>query len=140
MSEAQVSKGAIFRPSAITPAERGGGARTYPMVSKRCGSTAMMNGITEFEGGAAIPLHTHNCEEAVMLLEGDAMAEIDGVEQRLVPFELSWIPAEVPHRFRNLSASGKMRIFWTYASVDATRTLVATGDTRRVDAEHGNRG
>jgi quercetin dioxygenase-like cupin family protein len=139
MANSQSSKGVVFRPSAITPAERGGGARTYPMVSKRCGSTAMMNGITEFEGGAAIPLHFHNCEEAVMLLEGQAIAEIDGEEQPLVPFEMSWIPAGIPHRFRNVSATQKMRIFWTYASVDATRTLVATGDTRRVDAEHGHR-
>jgi putative monooxygenase len=139
MTEAAPLLGTVFRPSQIKPAERGGGARTYPMVSRRCGSGAMMNGITEFEGGAAIPLHTHNCEEAVMLIEGHAIAEIDGVEQELIPFELSWIPAEVPHRFRNVSVTDRMRIFWTYASVDATRTLVATGETRRVDAEHGNR-
>lgn len=29
-----------------------------------------------------------------------------------------------------------MRILWIYASVDATRTLVETGATARVDAEH----
>jgi hypothetical protein len=29
-----------------------------------------------------------------------------------------------------------MRIFWTYASIEATRTLVATGETRPVAAEH----
>lgn len=29
-----------------------------------------------------------------------------------------------------------MRILWIYASVDATRTLVETGVTARVDAEH----
>jgi hypothetical protein len=28
-----------------------------------------------------------------------------------------------------------MRIFWTYASIDATRTLAATGETRSVDFE-----
>jgi hypothetical protein len=28
-----------------------------------------------------------------------------------------------------------MRIFWIYASVDATRTIVATGDTRSIDSE-----
>jgi putative monooxygenase len=30
-----------------------------------------------------------------------------------------------------------MRIFWTYASIDATRTIVATGVTTRIDEEHG---
>jgi len=29
-----------------------------------------------------------------------------------------------------------MRILWTYASVEATRTIVETGVTTRVDAEH----
>ena len=30
-----------------------------------------------------------------------------------------------------------LRIFWTYACVDATRTLVATGETRSIASEHG---
>ena len=139
MTSTPARKGAMFRPADIKPADRGGGARTLPMVSKRCGSTSMMNGITLLEGGAAIPLHTHNCEETVMLLEGHAIAEVDGVEHNLQPGDTTWIATGVPHRFRNLSATEPMRIFWTYASVDATRTLVATGDTRRVDAEHGVR-
>jgi hypothetical protein len=29
-----------------------------------------------------------------------------------------------------------MKIFWTYASLQATRTLTATGETRSVSAEH----
>jgi hypothetical protein len=28
-----------------------------------------------------------------------------------------------------------MAIFWTYASIDATRTIVATGVTTRIDEE-----
>jgi len=49
---------------------------------------------------------------------------------------LSW-PANIPHRFRNASGTQGMRIFWTYASIDANRTIVATGDTSLIDAEHG---
>jgi putative monooxygenase len=40
-----------------------------------------------------------------------------------------------PHRFRNASPDAPMRILWTYASVHATRTIVATGVTSRVEAE-----
>ena len=85
--------------------------------------------------GAEIAEHKHNCEESVMVLEGEAIAVIDGVEHRLGPFDTTWIPADLPHFFRNASASEQMRIFWTYASIDATRTIVATGDTRTIDAE-----
>lgn len=134
-NELQNRKGAVFRPAQIKPHERGGGARTIPLVNRAGGSTSLLNGITEFEPGAAIPLHSHNCEESVMVLEGSAVAEIDGVEHALGPLDTSWIAANVPHRFRNVSRIEKMRIFWTYASVDATRTLVATGETRSIEAE-----
>ena len=143
MNDASASEidglGAMFRPADIKAADRGGGARTIPMVSKRCGSSSMMNGITILNVGSAIPMHTHNCEETVMLLEGNAIAEVNGVEHILQPGDTTWIAAGVPHRFRNTSVSEPMKIFWTYASVDATRTLVANGETRRVDAEHGAR-
>ena len=132
MSEPQ---GRILRPSEIKPHERGGGARTIPLVTRGIGSTSMLNGITEFGPNAAIALHTHNCEESVMVLEGEAIVEIDGVQHRMSATDTTWVPAEVPHRFINASATDRKRIFWTYASVNATRTIVATGETRSVDSE-----
>ncbi|HZH53589.1 MAG TPA: cupin domain-containing protein [Microvirga sp.] len=136
MTDTKTAAGAVLRPTEITPADRGGGARTIPLVTKGIGSTSLLNGITSFEPGAAIPLHSHNCEESVMVLEGSAIAEIDGVEYELGPHDTTWIPSDVPHRFRNASRTEPMRIFWTYASVDATRTLIATGETRPVASEH----
>jgi putative monooxygenase len=129
-------KPAVLRPSEIPARQRGGGAKTIPLVSRRTGSTSFINGITIFEPGAAIPLHKHNCEESVMLLEGEAVAEIDGTEYPVQPGDVTFIPADVPHRFRNVSANRGMKILWTYARVDATRTLVETGDTRSIDEEH----
>jgi quercetin dioxygenase-like cupin family protein len=117
-------------------ADRGGGARTIPLVTPGIGSTQLLNGITIFDPGAAIGQHFHDCEESVMVLEGDAVAVLDGVEHRLGAGDTTWIPSGVPHFFRNASADAPMRIFWTYASVNATRTLVATGETRPVAAEH----
>ena len=94
------------------------------------------NGITIFEPGAAIQMHTHNCEESVLMLEGSAVAEFDGVEYPVNAGDITFIPPGIPHRFRNVSATDGMRILWTYASIDATRTLVETGDTRSIDDEH----
>jgi quercetin dioxygenase-like cupin family protein len=129
------SQAAILRPAEIKAHERGGGARTIPLVTSGTGSQSLLNGITEFGPGASIPLHTHNCEESVMVLEGQAVVEIDGVRHLMGPNDTTWVPAGLPHRFINASNEAKMRIFWTYASVDATRTLVATGDTRSIDSE-----
>jgi quercetin dioxygenase-like cupin family protein len=131
-----MASSAVLRPSDLPMADRGGGARTIPLVTPSAGSTQLLNGITIFDPGAAIGQHFHNCEESVMVLEGEAIAVLDGVEHRLGPGDTTWIQANVPHFFRNASDSRPMRIFWTYASIEATRTLVATGETRPVAAEH----
>ncbi|WP_077967690.1 cupin domain-containing protein [Ensifer adhaerens] len=129
---------AILRPRELPTNDRGGGARTTPLVTRECGSTSMINGITAFDPGAAIGLHKHNCEESVMVIEGQAIAEVDGVRHHLDTNDTTWIPANVPHRFINASATAPMRIFWIYASIDATRTMIATGEERAIDAEHGH--
>ncbi len=129
-------KPVVLRPSDIPARQRGGGARTIPLVTRRTGSTSFINGITIFEPGAAIQLHKHNCEESVLMLEGTAVAEIDGVDHTVQAGDITFIPAGIPHRFRNTSSTQGMRILWTYASIDATRTLIETGDTRSIDEEH----
>jgi quercetin dioxygenase-like cupin family protein len=129
--------GVILRPADITVRQRGGGASTIPLVSQRVGSTKLLNGITRFEPGAAIPEHFHNCDESVMLLQGEAIAHVDGVAHRVEVGDTSFIPAGIHHYFENASGTEEMAIFWTYASVDATRTIVATGVTTRIDEEHG---
>lgn len=136
MSEAASQKPVLLRPSEIPARQRGGGAKTIPLVTRRTGSTSFINGITIFEPGAAIQMHMHNCEESVLMLEGSAVAEVDGVEYRVNAGDITFIPAGVPHRFCNVSATDGMRILWTYASIDATRTLVETGKTRSIDDEH----
>ena len=127
---------AVLRPDELQSHDRGGGARTTPLVVPALGGAAFINGITEFDAGAAIPFHSHNCEESVMLLAGRAMLDIEGDSHELKPFDTTFIPPNIAHRFRNLSKTEPMKIFWIYARPDATRTLVATGETRPVAAEH----
>jgi len=44
----------------------------------------------------------------------------------------------LPHQFKNSSDQDTLRIFWTYASCSATRTMVETGETHSIDSEHSN--
>jgi len=125
----------ILRPSQQPVVQRGGGVTTIPLVSRACGSTGLINGITIFPPGGSIALHWHNCEESVMVLAGRATVEIDGTLHDMGPGDTTWVPAGVPHRFLNASETEEMRILWTYARVDATRTSAATGETRSIDAE-----
>ncbi|WP_394541987.1 cupin domain-containing protein [Pantoea sp. SGAir0418] len=112
----------LLHPADIQPHQRGGGARTTPLV------TAGM--------GASIPFHFYNCEESVLLVEGHAIFDIDSEAFALQPQYVTFIPAGVPHRFRNASDTETMKIMWIYGSPDATRTLVETGETRPIAAEH----
>jgi putative monooxygenase len=128
---------AILRPAEITPRQRGGGARTIPMVSQPVGAKDFLNGITIFEPGAAIPEHFHNCDESVLVLRGSAIAHIDGETFTVSAGDTSFMPAGIPLFFQNASDSNGLHIFWTYASIDADRTVLATGVPTRIDEEHG---
>jgi len=136
MTHITPSHAALLRPETLKRHDRGGGASTTPLVTRKIGATAFISGYTEFAGDAKIPFHFHNCEESVVLLMGEALFDIDGEEHHLKAHDTTFIPAGVPHRFRNISATEPMKILWIYGSVEATRTLVETGDTRPITAEH----
>ena len=126
----------IFRPAEIPSVARGGGVRTVPLVTERSGSTSFINGMTIFPPSGSVPLHKHNCDESVLLLDGHAIVEMAGEEHVVAQGDVTFIPEGVHHRFRNASDVSDMTILWTYASVDANRTIIATGETRRIDDEH----
>ena len=130
------SQAALLKPEDLKTYERGGGARTTPLVGPALGCSAFITGYTSFGGGAEIPFHSHNCEESVVLMEGEAILDIDGLEYRLKAHDVTFIPPNVSHRFRNLSKTHPMKIMWIYARTDATRTLTETGATAPVSAEH----
>ncbi len=138
MSEAanETSHGAVLRPGEQKVADRGNGIRTIPLVSPGCGAGQLINGITMFAPGAAVGMHWHNCEESVMVIEGEAFVVVNGKESFVKEGDTTWLPPNVPHYFRNASTEKPMRIFWTYASPTATRTLASTGQEHPIAAEH----
>jgi quercetin dioxygenase-like cupin family protein len=133
------SDAVVLKPETLPVHERGGGARTTPLVSPSLGTHSFITGYTWFEGGTEIPFHSHNCEESVVLMEGRAILDIDGLEVELKAHDVTYIPPNVSHRFRNLSKTEPMKILWIYANVNATRTLTASGVTNPVSAEHGKK-
>jgi len=118
--------------------DRGGGARTTPLVVPSVGEASFINGITEFAGGAAVPFHSHNCAESVVLLSGRGCLDVAGAAHELKAFDTTYIAPNVSHRFRNLSSTEPMKILWIYSRPDATRTLTETGETRPIAIEHAS--
>jgi quercetin dioxygenase-like cupin family protein len=130
------SGAALLKPDQLPAYDRGGGASTTPLIGKSTGSDSFITGYTSFAPGVKIPFHSHNVQESVVLVEGHGILDIDGLEYELKPLDTTFIPPNVPHRFRNGSQTEPMKILWIYARTDATRTLTVTGETRAVSAEH----
>lgn len=128
----------VLRPDELPSKNRGGGAQTTPLVTAARGATTYLNGITSFAPGAQIAHHIHNVAESVMVIQGNAVVDIDGERTPLRTFDTTFVPANIAHHFENASESEEMRIFWTYGSLDATRTIVDTGEHGRVDGEGGS--
>lgn len=125
----------VLQPQQLEAIDRGNGAKTIPLVTSQLGSQRFLNGMTIFQPGAKIAHHSHNVPESVMVIKGQAIVNIDGTEHSLETFDTTFVPANIAHHFQNASETEEMRIFWTYGSIDATRTIIETGITARIDSE-----
>ena len=94
----------------------------------------MISGTTLIPKNKSINLHYHNCEEADRA-SCNSLAEINKKKYTIKEGEVCWIPAKVPHRFINNNKKN-LKIYWTYANVNATRTDVLTKKTYKILDEH----
>lgn len=129
VSPPPVSPPMVLHPDQIEPFDRGTGVKTLPLVGKwNTEGNRVTTGITIFGPGTQIPLHSHNVEETVMVLEGQATAVVADDRFELQAGDVTWVPSGVPHCFIN-RGQGQMRIYWVYGGRDVTRTISATGET-----------
>jgi quercetin dioxygenase-like cupin family protein len=119
----------VIEQAGIEPFDRGTGVMTLPYVGKwNAEGNAVTTGMTIFAPGTGIQLHTHNVDESVLILAGEASAVIGDETFDLIAGDATWAAAGVPHRFAN-RGDGEMRIYWVYGGRYVTRTICATGET-----------
>jgi len=118
----------VLRIDSLPVVDRGNGIQTIPLVTKEIGSKHITTGITRFPVGAKVPMHSHNCDEQVTILEGEAEAELDGQRHRLHAYDTTLVPANQPHRFVNVGTT-PLAILWIYTSTEVTRTFAESGET-----------
>lgn len=120
----------VIKAAAVTRLSRGGGVETIPLITRQSAAedNKITTGISIYPEGTGAPLHLHNCDEHVTLLEGSGEVEIAGQVTPLEPPDTTYVVAGVEHAFRNTGRT-PMKILWVYSSAYVTRTFAATGET-----------
>lgn len=124
-----MTHGTVVKYEDIKPFARGDLVETRLMVGKGTDETApFTTGTTTFPPNSAAPLHSHNCAEQVTILAGQAEALIGDELISIGVMDSTFIPANVPHFFRNIG-NEPLTIFWIYGAREVTRTFSETGET-----------
>ncbi len=115
--------------------DRGGAVKTWPLITKETagGTNEVTTGISLYPVGSGAPLHSHNCCEQVLILDGEGFVEVHDpdtgvMRQQLVKDDTAYVPADVFHRYEN-TGDVPLRILWIYPGAYVTRTFADTGKT-----------
>ena len=113
----------------VQEVDRGGGIKTRPLIGHGEGAGAnMYSAMTRFPPGQGAPMHYHQCDEHITVMEGAGIVEIDGVTTEIKIHDTMYIAAGSAHRFHN-TGEETLCILWIHNSDNATRTLVESGET-----------
>lgn len=118
----------VFTTPELPVFDRGIGVQTRLFCSgERCGAE-VTTGTTSLPVGRSVALHSHNCDEQIIILQGQAEAEFEGRRHPIGPMEAAFIPEGMVHCFHNVG-DVPVVMFFIYDAPEVTRTFAATGET-----------
>jgi quercetin dioxygenase-like cupin family protein len=111
------------------------GLRHRTVIDARGGAAALALWQEEHLPGFAVPLHSHDCEEIITVLEGHIEAVIGDRLIRVGPLQSILIPAGALHGFRVLEGAA-MRLLAIFSSNDP-KIFKANGEPSQPPWEGG---
>ncbi len=92
------------------------------------GLTSLEVWVQTIAPGAATPIHRHDCEEAIVILEGCGVLVLDGHEQTFGPGETLVIPRDAVHQVK-CTGPDSMRLV---AALSMAPVRVHTAENERI--------
>lgn len=91
------------------------GTKNYRLVGPRVnGAQYMEIALGDIERNEGSPAHAHpDLEQAVYILEGEAIAGIDGVDHHVRPGDMMFFPANVFHSIKILTERIRMLVIYS---------------------------
>jgi quercetin dioxygenase-like cupin family protein len=106
----------VIRVSGIEPYRPANhtGTRNYRLIGPNVnGSKYLEIALGDIERNEGAPAHAHpDLEQAVYILEGEAIAGIDGVDHHVVPDDMMFFPARVFHSIKVLTERIKLLVIY----------------------------
>ena len=111
----------------------GGGVHTWKATEKETGGAFILFDAV-MTRGKVTPLHTHPCDETMIVLEGELLVHVQGEEYVVGELGVLVAPRGVPHAFMVTSETARMLVletpggseaFYRGASVTATDDVLA---------------
>jgi quercetin dioxygenase-like cupin family protein len=98
------------------PSELVAGVQMDCLVGRHNGARNLTTGIVGFAPGARLPYHTHPVSASITLLEGSALAYVEGREYSLSPLDNLVVPRGIAHSVRNFSSAKLARFHVAFPS------------------------
>lgn len=118
----------VFTRNDIRTFDRGNNVETQLFCSGEICGAGVTTGTTTLPVGRSVALHSHNCDEQIIILQGHAEAEFRGERHPIGPMEVAYIPRGEVHCFHNVGDE-MVKMLFVYAAHSVTRTFAGTGET-----------
>ena len=127
--DSELSKGVHFMPfKNLDASDRGDGIVTKSITTTDQGAENIRTGFTHIRVKGVVPMHTHNCEEQITVLEGRLRTRVGDQTFEAGPMDSYFIYAGVPHGFTNIG-DVPVTLMFIYGASYVTRTFMETGET-----------